>query len=96
MIKKTALIFLIYLFLLTVYIIVCWIKYFRDGGGEMVDGLYAIILFIATIYYSGLTVWTYKLFKSNFVSITSPLVQLTVILIFGVFSSLYLLIKVYA
>jgi hypothetical protein len=95
MIKKTALIFLIYLLLLIVFIIVCWIRYFNDSGGEMVDSLYLIMLFIATIYYFGMTVWTYKIYKSSYENIASPIAQLGLILILGILSSICLLIKAY-
>lgn len=94
MMKKITLIFLLYFLLLLIFIGVTWVKYYSDistYGGEMADGFFLLALILATIYYFFLTVWTYIIYRSNFANLVSIKIQLTLLFVLGVLSSLFLL-----
>jgi len=97
MTKKVASIFLIYFILLMIFIAATWFKVLYNGSGEMADSIFLIFLVIATIYYFIFTNWTYVLFKKSSNNKSYSLeVQLVCIFIFGILSSLYLLLRIYS
>jgi len=96
--KKIALTFIIYFLLIFIFIVSTLFKYnsnLRIFGGEMSDGILLIGLMIATIYYFILTVWTYRIYRSDFTNLSSIKFQLGLIFLLGILSSIYLLTKAF-
>lgn len=96
MARKVAFVFLIYFILLILFIAATWFKFLNNGGGEIADSIFLMFLAVVTIYYFIFTNWTYVLFKKSANTESySPKVELVSIFIFGILSSVYLLLKVY-
>ena len=96
--KQTALIFLIVHFLILLFICATWYKYNSNVskyGGEMADGIFAILLFIATIYYFIFTVWTYRVYKRANETLKFAELQLGLIFVFSIVTAIGILLKLY-
>ena len=94
--KTTALIFFIVNCLILLFICATWYKYNRnlsEYGGEMADGIFGIVLLLATMYYFSFTVWTYKVYRSQ--SLKSGGFQLGLIFVFSILTAIILLFKMY-
>jgi len=92
--KSIALVLLILHCAILFFICATWYKLNKnisEFGGEMADGIFMIGMLIATIYYFGLTVWSYLVYKN-------PLrtnMHLISVFIFGIFTMGILLYKIY-
>ena len=94
--KKGTLGFLIYFILLLLFIAYLWVKFsIEDSGADDTAGLYALLLISVTIYYFIFAFWTFKIFISNFSNLKSSGIQMVIIFLFGILSSLCILIKIY-
>jgi len=96
-IKIITLSFLIYFILLAIYGIACFIKYYNDVneyGGEMGDVFFMSFLFFASGYYGLFLLWTLRVYKRSEVS-KSTSFQLSLIFLFGICTSLFILGKIY-
>lgn len=96
--KTIALTFLVLHVAILIFICATWYRYNRnvaEFGGEMADGIFAIVLFIATIYYFGLTVWTYSIYKKAQQNKGSAKSQLMIIFVLGILTTMFLLYKIY-
>ena len=96
--RTIALIFLIIHLAVLLFICATWFKYNRDiseNGGEMADGIFVIALFIATLYYFALTVWTFIIFKKTQQNQKGLEVQLATIFVLGILTMIVTLYKLY-
>ena len=76
------------------FICLTWCKFnknMNEFGSEMVDAIFMIGLLIATLYYFGITIWSYVAYKRT----TTTYVELGAIFIFGVLTMTLLLLKIY-
>jgi hypothetical protein len=92
--KSIALVILIFHCAILLFISATWYKYNKnvsEFGGEMADGIFMIALLIATIYYFGLTVWAYLLYRNPH----RTNLQLLSVFFFGILTMSILLYKLY-
>lgn len=96
--KTVALTFLILHLAILLFICATWYKYNKnvsEHGGEMADGIFAIILFVATVYYFGFTVWTYLIYKKTQQNEGGVQSQLVIIFVFSILTTMFLFYKMY-
>ncbi|MBT29936.1 MAG: hypothetical protein CMO01_09780 [Thalassobius sp.] len=98
MIKVLLLISISFFFLLDGFILLTWGKFiinvFEDGG-EMADSIFLFFLIAATIYYGIITSLTWKLFRKNTFNGSKIWLQLALIFISGICSSVFILLSIY-
>jgi len=79
-----ALILLVLEVVAVVFIGFAWYRYYKDilmAGGELSDGIFGVVLVLASIYYPALIVWTLFAYRGNRDSQQSVNWQLGIIMI---------------
>lgn len=94
--RVIALTFLVLHLAILLFICATWYKYNKnvfEYGGEIADGVFAIFLLVATIYYFGLAAWTYSVYKKAQRNEEAVQLQLIVILVLGILAPGFLFYK---
>ena len=92
--KTIALIFFILHLAILLFICATWYKLNKnmsEFGGEMADGMFVIILVIISIYYFGMTIWAYIVYKKT----QRTFIQLSSVFVFGILTIGIILYKLY-
>lgn len=88
-------IFLTYFGLLGLVILFTWVKFIYNVqtlGGEMGDTIFFFLFIPITIYYSIISLWSYRLYKNHQDLNNSTLIQYLLVFLLGVCTSIYLIV----
>lgn len=94
--KLIGKVFLIYFSLLGLFIVATWVKCIYNVnkfGGEMGDTFFIAAFFFATLYYGLISYWTHSISKKP--DSNSVRIQLTLIFLLGICTSLWGIIYIY-
>jgi hypothetical protein len=99
-VKFLSLTFVVYFFLLGLFGLACLIHFNKDyeqNGGDMGPMYFFVYYCMATAYYSSFLVWSFRLYQGKTtLRLKYALVQLLLIFVLGVGSSLFILWRMFA